>query len=122
MPVNDNSTNFFNWTGSFLGHSLHAVYGDLIFSPYHNTYLLVFFDNEADDAVRISYSTTGTITGEWTEPKTVYSPPVPSQCTGNGAYNYAMHAHPGLDTTGKTLVVSWSSCAAYVSMARIHWA
>jgi hypothetical protein len=45
------------------------------------------------------------------------------QCGGNAAsWNYQGHAHPGWDPSGKTLLVSYASCAMYVSFAMISWA
>ena len=53
----------------------------------------------------------------------IWTPPVPSECDSqNGDYNYQAHAHPGWDPSGKSLLVSYSSCTLYVSMAKITWA
>jgi hypothetical protein len=51
----------------------------------------------------------------------LYSAPVPAECPKN-SYNYNGHGHAGFDPSGASLILSYSSCAGYVSMARLHWA
>ncbi|TVY86438.1 hypothetical protein LAWI1_G007431 [Lachnellula willkommii] len=53
----------------------------------------------------------------------IWTPPIPPECAAapDLNFNYQGHAHPGWDPTGKTLLVSYASCANYVSMAKITW-
>jgi hypothetical protein len=124
MPKNHASTNLLSWTTPFLNTTLHPSYGDFFFSAYHNTFVIVFSDSGVDGLFRASYSTSGEPRGPWTTPVTIYKPPIPSQCTSSssGDYDYAAHVHYGVDPTGSTLLLSYSSCAAYVSMARVQFA
>jgi hypothetical protein len=120
--LHDNSTNILSWTSEFFKATLYPSSGDIFFSEHHNTFVMVFSDNGVDGAFRASYSTSGHIRGPWTEPVMVYSPPVPAPCQKTeAAWNYQAHSHYGVDPSGKTLLLSYSSCATYVSMARLHW-
>jgi hypothetical protein len=121
MPKNDASTNLLSWTSQFFNATLHPSAGDFFFSPHHNTFVLVFSDSGVDGAFRASYSTSGEPRGPWTKPVTIYSAPVPSQCK-SGSYDYDAHVHYGVDPSGATLLLSYSSCATYVSMARLSFA
>jgi hypothetical protein len=123
MQLHDNTTNILSWTTKFFNQTLHPSSGDLFFSAYHNTYMIVFSDSGVDGAFRASYSTSGEVHGPWTVPKTIYTPDVPERCkTTKAAWNYQAHTHYGVDPSGRTLLLSYSSCATYVSMARLHWA
>jgi hypothetical protein len=121
MPKYHASTNLLSWTESYDNTTIYPDYGDFFFSAYHNTFVIVFSDTFVDGLFRASYSTSGEPRGPWTTPVTIYRPPIPSQCS-SGSYDYAAHVHYGVDPTGATLLLSYSSCSAYVSMARVQFA
>jgi hypothetical protein len=121
MRVNDNTTNLLSFTYKFFNATIHPSSGDLFYSEHHKTFVLVFADSGVDGAFRASYSTSGHVRGPWTAPVTVYNSPLPAGCPKN-SWNYDGHAHAGFDPSGASLILSFSSCENYVSMARLHWA
>lgn len=78
---------------------------DIFWSEYFETWLAVFNDGfEPDGTFRLMYSTDGHIVGEWsTIPIDLYvTQPCPSSNGNCGyGYNYATHAYPEIDPTGK---------------------
>lgn len=113
----DKTANIFNYdvggygvgdgVSSFLlsesnNHSADFRLQDLFWSVYYNTWLAVFNDGLApDDTFRMMYSTNGEIVGPWsTVSQDIY---VSKACSGDCSttYNYASHAYPDFDSTGK---------------------
>jgi hypothetical protein len=85
--------------------------------------VMLYGDTYVDGTFYLSYAMNNSIEGPWSKPVAVWTPPVLEQCGGNAAsWNYQGHAHPGWDPSGKTLLVSYASCAMYVSFAMISWA
>ena len=62
--------------------------------------------------------------GPWSDPVVLYTPPIPAACVNAGGLIdiYSGHALHGWDTSGKTLLLSYSSCANVVGMALLTWA
>jgi hypothetical protein len=80
----------------------------MFWSPYYNTWIAVFNDSFApDNTFRLMYSTNGQIVGPWsTVAQSIYTS---SGCTTSGCgtgYNYASHAYPDIDPTGKVRTIS----------------
>lgn len=73
----------------------------------------------------LSYSTSQSLTGPWTTPELLYETETDPNCeeySPNYELNYAGHAYPLWDASGKTLLLSWSSCSAWVSMVELSFA
>ena len=86
--------------------------GDIFYSPYLGTYLAVYFLGIADSTFRYRYVLPDeqgavSLTGKWSDDHILYD----SSQVKNGGYgfNYAGHAYPAYDPTGKTLVLSCTS-------------
>ena len=75
--------------------------GQIVYSPYYECYILVNLGNGGND---VKLRTAPTPEGPWTADVKVYTTtPI------DGGLTYAGVAHPYLDETGKTLVVSWTN-------------
>lgn len=92
------------------------LYGDIFYSAYHGTLLAVFTDAYIDGTFYISYSKSGTIVGPWSEPSIFYQTPNPSS-----NFNYAGHAYPGFDLSGKTLLLSYTFGGLWTRFVRVTW-
>ena len=86
--------------------------GDIFFSPYLGTYLAVYFLGIADSTFRYRYALPDangqvSLVGKWSEDYVLYD----SSEVKNGGYgfNYAGHAYPHYDPSGKTLILSCTS-------------
>ncbi|KAK3056483.1 hypothetical protein LTS18_011682 [Coniosporium uncinatum] len=92
--------------------------GDIFWSAYFGTWLAVFFDGLSPNGTfRLMYSTNGKITGPWSTYQNLY---VTRGCSGCGvSYNYASHAYPGVDRTGKTLLLGWTFNGAYTQFTTV---
>lgn len=124
LTLNSATGNIITWSSTDLkGNKIGPNVGDIWFDNYHLTTVMMWGDQGIDGTFWFSYATTNNLEGPWSTPLAIYTPPALSQCASSSeAYNYQGHAHPGWDTTGKTLLISFASCAEYVSMAKITWA
>ena len=123
LTLNSATGNIITWSSTDLtGNKIGPNLGDVWFDNYHLTTVMMWGDEGIDGTFWFSYATTNNLEGPWSTPVAIYTPPTLSQCAGtDDAWNYQGHAHPGWDTTGKTLLISFASCSQYVSMARIMW-
>lgn len=123
LTLNDATGNILTWSYTDLaGQTIGPNVGDIWYDPYHETTMMVWGDTWVDGTFWFSYATTNNLEGPWSTPVAIWTPPVPEQCSSSSYdWNYQGHAHPGWDTTGKTLLISYASCAAYVSFALITW-
>jgi hypothetical protein len=114
LTLNDAAGNILDWNYTDpAGKTVGPNVGDVWYDAYHQTMVMLY----------LSYAMNNSIEGPWSKPVAVWTPPVLEQCGGNAAsWNYQGHAHPGWDPSGKTLLVSYASCAMYVSFAMISWA
>lgn len=117
---NDAAQNILNHTVEFFGNVRGPDTGDVFYSAYHKTFVMVWMDGLIDGIFWASQSTSGTVTGPWSAPQQIWTSPLAKECAGQG-WNYQGHAHPGWDSTGKTLMISYVSCVNYVSMAKVVW-
>ena len=77
--------------------------GQVIFSPYYNCYLFIFCDNWMDN--KVLAKTADKPEGPWSEPITLYqATPITA-----GSSIYAAAPQPYFDSTGKTLVVTFTN-------------
>lgn len=125
--VADESANLISW--SYVNYINNGTYGpgtgDVFWSTYFNTYIVAFQGDGIDSSFYISYSETQSITGPYTEPELLFSTPANAECaiySPNWDLNYAGHAYPAWDPTGQTLLLSWSSCNAWITMATVSFA
>ncbi|KAJ4304694.1 hypothetical protein N0V90_000221 [Kalmusia sp. IMI 367209] len=80
--------------------------GDVFWSNYYNTYMVVYFNSFADSTFYMRYALEGTVTGKWSEEIKLFAT---QPGTGPGeTYNYAGHAYPTFDASGKTLTLSYT--------------
>ncbi|KAI0482376.1 hypothetical protein GGR56DRAFT_619691 [Xylariaceae sp. FL0804] len=94
--------------------------GDLWWSAYYETYMLLFQADDAalDNNVYMSYS--ADLTGGWSDPVSIYQ-----ISTLSNGYSYSFHAYPDYDETGKTTLLSWSEYGGtgfWIPMANVTWA
>lgn len=117
MPAqNDAQSNIFNYTANYFGDIVGLYSGEMFFSPYHNTYVLVFMDGWVDGSFQVVYSTNGQLTGPWSSPSTIYCP-----AAASNTWNYAGHAYPAMDPTGKTLTLSYTYGNVWINVAKVTW-
>lgn len=96
--------------------------GDIFFSAYFQTYVCIFQGAGTYSHFFLSYSTSGLLTGPWTTPELLFDTEVDDLCkvySPNYELNYAGHAYPMWDVSGRTVLVSWSSCSAFTKMASV---
>ncbi|TVY36703.1 hypothetical protein LOCC1_G008731 [Lachnellula occidentalis] len=96
--------------------------GDVFWSAYYGCWLAVFNDSmQPDNTFRVMYSTTEELTGAWSTTSTTLF--TTGGCKGCATpYNYATHAYPDVDSTGKTLLLGWTFDGAYTQFATVTWA
>ncbi|KAL9052065.1 MAG: hypothetical protein Q9162_005636 [Coniocarpon cinnabarinum] len=117
--MHDASSNILNFTDS-MGNGPNT--GEVFFSHYHNQTMSVFTDGGVGGTFWMTYPMQGEITDRWSEPVELYTPPAPTEtCDSGHQWNYAGHAYPDWDQSGKTLLLSWSSCESYIHMATVVW-
>ncbi|MCJ1241857.1 hypothetical protein MMC14_009863 [Varicellaria rhodocarpa] len=87
--------------------------GDIFYSPYFKTWLAVYFDGFPDNTFRFRYSLDGQVTGAWSDQMDLY------ETVQGNTFNYAGHAYPGYDQTGKTLLLSWTYEGEHTKMAQV---
>jgi len=92
--------------------------GTIFLSPYFGTWVFIYFNGYADSTFRMVYSLSGTVLGPWSTEQVLYKTSVP---TGQN-YNYAGHAYPTWDPTGKTVTLSWTINGSTTRMAKVAWA
>jgi hypothetical protein len=110
--------NIITWSSKDLGgNKIGPANGDLWYDEYHKTYVMVWGDSGIDGTFWYSAANDPTnLAGGWSDPVAIYTPPQLSECADtSSSWNYCGHSHPGWDTTGKTLLLSYSSCASYIS-------
>lgn len=89
--------------------------GDVLFSEYLNTWIFIFFDEYVDSKFWVRYSTTGKITGEWSDAVLLYqTTPFSSE-----VYDYAGHAYSMFDPSGQTVLLSWTYNGGTTKMATV---
>lgn len=117
MPaIGDTSSNIFNYSANYFGTIVGPASGEIFFSPYHNTYVIVFMNGFVDGTFLAAYSTTGAITGPWTKEQVIYQPPWPE-----ASWNYAGHAYPGMDPSGSTLTLSYTYGGNFINIVKVTW-
>lgn len=123
LELNNPEGNIIHWNSTDLaGKPIGPDVGDLWFDDYHQTMVMTWGDSGIDGRLWFSYAENNKLEGPWSTPEPIWTTPVPSQCKGTqGDWNYQLHAHPGWDETGKTLLISYASCAQFVSFAKITW-
>ena len=67
----------------------------------------------ADSTFYMRYALDGIIEGRWSDEMTLHAPPAGQQ------FNYAGHAYPSFDPSGKTLLLSWTFEGNFTRMARV---
>jgi hypothetical protein len=123
LALNDATGNILGWNYTdSAGKTIGPNVGDAWYDPYRKTMVMLFGDTYVDGTFYMSYATTNRIEGPWSKPVAIWTPPVPADCSRTTeSWNYQGHAHPGWDPSGKTLLISYASCALYVSFAKITW-
>jgi hypothetical protein len=108
-PIPPSST-----AGNILSNWCGLTSGDLFFNPYLNTWDFIYFDNFANSIFYMRYSLDGDVTGTWSDQITLYeTTPVSNK------FNYAAHAYPGYDESGKTVLLSWTYGGYQTKMATV---
>ncbi|KAL1600803.1 hypothetical protein SLS60_007191 [Paraconiothyrium brasiliense] len=94
--------------------------GDVFWSDYYNTYMVVYFNTFADSTFYMRYALEGTVTGKWSdEIKLAATQPG----TGLQPYNYAGHAYPSFGESGKELILSYTMAGgALTNMMKVTFA
>lgn len=123
LALNDGVGNIISWSSTDLaGNQIGPDVGDMWFDNYHQTMVMTWGDGGIDGIIWFSYAINNDLEGPWSTPQPLWTTPVPTECSGSsGDWNYQLHAHPGWDPSGKTLLISYSSCSRYVSFASITW-
>ncbi len=111
-PVSPDSSD-----GNVFNSSLSS--GDLFFNPYLNTWIAIYFDDFVDNIFWLRYSKDGMVhTGQWSDQIQLFE----TTPYSSSKYNYAGHAYPGYDTTGKTVLLSWTYDGSQTAMATVTFA
>ncbi|KIM97603.1 hypothetical protein OIDMADRAFT_58207 [Oidiodendron maius Zn] len=122
--TNNAEGNIMKWNSFDLaGRKICPDVGDMWFDNFHQTMVMIWGDAGIDGQVWFSYAINNDIAGTWSELQAIWQTPLTelySRSTED--WNYQIHTHPGWDETGKTLLIRYSSCAAYVSYTQITWA
>ena len=124
LKKDDANGNILDWSINPMGDKqMGPDTGDVFYSPYHKTLMMVFMSQFVDGQFWASYAVENRIEGPWSKPVMIFESPVPKECQREDfGWNYQGHAHPGWDPSGRTLLLSYSSCARFVSMAKVTWA
>ena len=77
-------------------------------------WIFIYFDMSASNTFYVRYSQNDTVTGIWSDQITLYTTTQSSEI-----FNYAGHAYPGYDPSGKTVVLSWTYNLEQTKMARV---
>ncbi|KAH8887270.1 hypothetical protein GQ53DRAFT_726707 [Thozetella sp. PMI_491] len=109
MPAYDDggAANVFKYSTTFFGNGPYGPgTGEVFYSPAYGCYLLLFMgdDSAVNPNVYLSYSSS--LFSGWSTPVLIYTTP-----TFSGGYNYAFHAYPNYDSTGRVIPISWSQYA-----------
>ena len=88
--------------------------GDLFWSPHFRTFLCVYF-NTFPGTFRLRYSRDGRVEGKWSDAVELFDTTPGKKVP----YNFAGHAYPGYDESGKTLLLSWTYDGNWTRMTRI---
>ena len=118
IPTTGAAANFFSFTYDFFGTQIGPGSGEIFWSSYHNTYLLIFMDSSVSALFRVSYSLTGQILGPYTDPVNLYQT---GRIGPNQSISYGGHSYPGMDPSGNTLALSYTYNGNYINMAKITW-
>ncbi|KAF2814104.1 uncharacterized protein BDZ99DRAFT_231473 [Mytilinidion resinicola] len=92
--------------------------GDFYMSSYYRTWIFIYFNGYADSTFRMRYSLSGKVYGPYSDEQVLYKTSVPS----GQNYNYAGHAYPSWDASGKTVTLSWTISGTTTKMAKVSWA
>ncbi|MCJ1383282.1 hypothetical protein MMC17_006395 [Xylographa soralifera] len=117
-PPESNSTaaNLFT-VGAWFGGSGS---GDVFWSLPHRTYLCVYFNGLPDNTFYVRYALAGRVAGRWSDEQVLYvTAPAPND--PGDPFNYAGHANPTWDPSGRTLALSWSYGGAWTQVAVVSW-
>lgn len=78
--------------------------------------MAIFFDAFVDGMFRMMYTSTTSLVGAWDAPEVdiLTTPTAPG-----GYYNYGGHAYPAIDSSGKTLLLSWTYGFNLTMMANV---
>lgn len=119
----DATGNIITWHSTNLaGVPVGPSLGDVWYDNYHKRIVMIWGDGGIDGTFWFSYALNNNLEGPWSEPVAIWTPPTTPECLSSSqAWNYQGHAHPGWDPSGKTLLISYASCATYVSFASISW-
>ncbi|KAI4150402.1 MAG: hypothetical protein LQ340_004104 [Diploschistes diacapsis] len=90
--------------------------GDLFYSPHFRTFLCVYF-NALPGTFRLRYALEGRVEGKWSEAMELLD----TEAGTKVPYNFAGHAYPGYDESGKTLLLSWTYEGNWTRMTRVRF-
>ncbi|KAJ9148682.1 Amino acid permease [Pleurostoma richardsiae] len=106
MPAyNDGgAANVFSWSENPFGTPYGPGSGDIFYSQYYGTYILIFQSAAAaiDPNVYLSYSSS--LSSGWSTPVSIYQIPQISD-----GYSYSLHAYPNYDSQQRVVPISWST-------------
>jgi hypothetical protein len=94
--------------------------GDIFYSTYYKTWLLIYMNGWADSTFYLRYSLSGNATGPWSAEQKLYTT-VPSK----SVYNYAGHAYwayEGMRSgngAGQSILLSWTYNMETTKMAKV---
>lgn len=92
------------------------TYGDFLYSPHYETWLLIYFIGPLDSTFHMRYSTSGLAQGPYSDPVVLYeTEPV------KDGFNYGGHAYGGYDKSGKKVVLSWTYNGIATQMAEVRF-
>lgn len=92
--------------------------GEIFWSNHFNCYVHV---TSAYGGFQIQYS--DNLTSGWSAPQDLYKAALPSSLQGSEhAMMYGGHAYPDWDTTGKSLLLSWTAAEEWIQMATVQFA
>ncbi|MCJ1413770.1 hypothetical protein MMC32_000095 [Xylographa parallela] len=113
-PSNSTAANIFT-VGKWFGGS-----GDVFWSPHHRTFLCVYFNGLPDNTFYVRYALDGWVAGRWSAEQVLYVT-APAPHDPGDPFNYAGHANPSWDPSGRTLGLSWSYGGAWTQVATVSW-
>ncbi|KAI9687427.1 MAG: hypothetical protein M1820_010440 [Bogoriella megaspora] len=99
---------------------LNPTSGDIFWSPLYNTWMFVYMGTMNVFSYRYALNGAFGITGPWSQEFELYDTTVQTPAQG-ATYSYAGHAYPGFDSSGGSVVLSWSSGVAQEYNARVDF-
>ncbi|KAI9690716.1 MAG: hypothetical protein M1820_009868 [Bogoriella megaspora] len=109
-----------NDTASAIIPNLNPTSADLIWSDLYNTWLLIYMSPINGFYLRYALNGAFGLTGPWSDEILVYDTTTQTPATG-ATYNYAGHAYTMFDSTGSSLVLSWSHGEFDENMAKVQF-